>query len=205
MKNNLMFLGMVSAAIVMGGCSQQQAASAGAISPDGGYGTPGSYDASGAEVVAGETVTLDGQDVSNSGARGGNGAGVGSSTVSSSTSGNSGYGSGSSGANGSGKNSVYFGYDSNKLQSTERSKISSDAGTLQSSSNVKVEGNSDEFGTDEYNYALGLKRAKAVKDEMVARGVSSDKISVVSYGESNPVCADGTKECYQKNRRADYN
>ena len=69
---------------------------------------------------------------------------------------------------------------------------------------VKVEGNCDEWGTDEYNYALGLKRAKVVKDALIADGISESKISVVSFGESNPVCADKTKECWSKNRRAEY-
>jgi len=106
--------------------------------------------------------------------------------------------------NGKGMNSVYFGYDSNRIKTAEKEKIAKDASALKEKEQVKVEGNSDEFGTDEYNYALGLRRAKAVKDSMVAKGVSSKNITVVSYGESNPVCQDGTKECYRKNRRADY-
>jgi len=103
-------------------------------------------------------------------------------------------------------NSVYFGYDSNKIKPKGKKKIKKDIAALKNkeSGKVKIEGNSDEFGTDEYNYALGLKRAKAVKDSMVAKGVPEKKISIVSYGESNPVCQDGTKDCYQQNRRADY-
>jgi len=143
----------------------------------------------GATMVASDTVTLDG-----AGAGGLDGAGVEGAN-----------GGGSAGARGNGKNSVHFAYDSNKLSQREKQKIAKDAGTLRQKSVVKVEGNSDEFGTDEYNYALGLRRAKAVKDNMVARGVPAEKIKLVSYGESNPVCQDGTKKCYQKNRRADYN
>ncbi len=133
----------------------------------------------GAIVVASDTVTLDRADAN--GADGAKGT-----------------------ANGSGKNSVHFAYDSNKLSQQEKGKISRDTTTLKHKSVIKVEGNSDEFGTDEYNYALGLRRAKAVKDTMVAKGVPAKKIKVVSYGESNPVCQDGTKDCYQENRRADY-
>jgi len=135
----------------------------------------------GATMVASDTVTLDG---AGGGANGGAGA------------------NGSRG--GSGRNSVHFAYDSNKLSSQERAKIARDAGTLRNRSQIKVEGNSDEFGTDEYNYALGLRRAKAVKDDMVAKGVDPSKIKVVSYGESNPECQDKTQACYQQNRRADY-
>ncbi len=69
---------------------------------------------------------------------------------------------------------------------------------------VKLEGNCDEWGSDEYNYALGLRRANAVKDEMVANGVASERITMVSYGESNPVCAEKTQECWAENRRVDF-
>ena len=69
---------------------------------------------------------------------------------------------------------------------------------------IKVEGNCDEWGTDQYNYALGLKRAKSVKDALGARGVNADRIMVVSYGESNPACKESNKACWDKNRRAEF-
>ena len=69
---------------------------------------------------------------------------------------------------------------------------------------IKLEGNCDEWGSDEYNYALGLRRANAVKAAMTAQGVSADRITMVSYGESNPVCTDKTKECWAHNRRVDF-
>jgi peptidoglycan-associated lipoprotein len=69
---------------------------------------------------------------------------------------------------------------------------------------VKVEGNCDEWGTDEYNYALGLKRANTVKKDLIRNGISSDRIITVSYGESNPVCGDQTAKCWNLNRRVDY-
>ena len=68
---------------------------------------------------------------------------------------------------------------------------------------IKIEGNCDEFGTDEYNYALGLKRAKAVKDSLVAQGISSSKMLMVSFGESSPVCQTPSDSCYDRNRRVD--
>ena len=68
---------------------------------------------------------------------------------------------------------------------------------------VVIEGNTDEFGTDEYNYALGTKRAIAVREALVVKGINKDGIRVVSFGESKPVCTDKTKECYQKNRCSD--
>jgi len=69
---------------------------------------------------------------------------------------------------------------------------------------IKLEGNCDEWGSDEYNYALGLKRAKAVKQAMIAEGVDASNISMVSYGENSPVCTDKTQECWAKNRRVDF-
>jgi len=68
---------------------------------------------------------------------------------------------------------------------------------------VKLEGNADERGTDEYNYALGLKRANSVKAVYTAKGIADAKISTVSLGEGNPVCKESTEECWGKNRRVD--
>jgi len=69
---------------------------------------------------------------------------------------------------------------------------------------IKVEGNCDEFGSDEYNFALGLKRANAVKAALVNGGVNADTISMTSLGESNPICLEKTQECWAKNRRVDF-
>ena len=71
------------------------------------------------------------------------------------------------------------------------------------SAKAKLEGNADERGTDEYNYALGLKRANSVKAGYVAKGVAEAGISTVRYGEGNPVCKESTEECWAKNRRVD--
>lgn len=101
--------------------------------------------------------------------------------------------------------SIYFGFDKYNLTEEQRKIAKDNASKLNGlEGSVKVEGNCDEWGTDEYNYALGLKRAKVVKDALIADGISESKISVVSFGESNPVCADKTKECWSKNRRAEY-
>ena len=68
---------------------------------------------------------------------------------------------------------------------------------------VKIEGNCDEFGSDEYNYALGLKRAKSVKDSLTTQGINTNQITLISYGESNPQCREMSDSCYRKNRRVD--
>ena len=101
---------------------------------------------------------------------------------------------------------VYFGFDKYNLTADNKSKAVSNASKLSavsSDTTVKVLGNTDEWGSDEYNYALGLKRANAVKDVLVANGVTTN-ISLVSLGESNPVCTEKTKDCWAKNRRVEH-
>jgi peptidoglycan-associated lipoprotein len=68
---------------------------------------------------------------------------------------------------------------------------------------IKLEANCDEWGSDEYNYALGLKRANAVKNTMLKDGIDASRITMVSYGESNPTCTDKTDACWAQNRRVD--
>lgn len=102
---------------------------------------------------------------------------------------------------------LYFAFDKFNLSDDMRSVSKSNADKMLAanlSEKIKLEGNCDEFGSDEYNYALGLKRAKAAKDALVADGVSSDLITMVSYGESNPSCTEHNKECWEQNRRVEY-
>lgn len=100
--------------------------------------------------------------------------------------------------------SIYFDFGDYGISSSMQSAIARNVSVAGSASRkIKVEGNCDEFGTDEYNYALGLKRAKTVKDALVSQGVQGSKIIMVSYGESNPVCTAATDSCYGKNRRVD--
>ncbi len=68
---------------------------------------------------------------------------------------------------------------------------------------IRIEGNCDERGTDEYNHALGLKRAKAVRSVLISNGIPSSKINIISYGESNPVCTGHSAPCHAKNRRVE--
>jgi len=70
--------------------------------------------------------------------------------------------------------------------------------------NLSVEGHCDERGTNEYNLALGDRRAKSVRDFLIALGIASKRIEIVSYGEEKPQCSEQTEECWAKNRRAHF-
>ena len=67
-----------------------------------------------------------------------------------------------------------------------------------------IEGHTDERGTNEYNLALGERRAKATRDYLVSVGIDAGRITVISYGEERPVCTDKTEACWAKNRRAHF-
>ncbi|MBI5075095.1 MAG: peptidoglycan-associated lipoprotein Pal [Nitrospirae bacterium] len=76
--------------------------------------------------------------------------------------------------------------------------------TKNTTARLSVEGHCDERGTNEYNLALGDRRAKAVKDYLVSLGVASGRIDVISYGEEKPACKEQTESCWAKNRRAHF-
>ena len=101
---------------------------------------------------------------------------------------------------------VYFGFDKYNLTADNKDKATSNASKLsplKADTTVTVSGNTDEWGSDEYNYALGLKRANSVKDVLVANGVTAN-VALVSLGESSPVCTEKTKDCWAKNRRVEH-
>ncbi|WP_295418536.1 OmpA family protein [Sulfurovum sp.] len=101
--------------------------------------------------------------------------------------------------------SIYFAFGDYTIAPGMEDHISKNVNVINSAgaSRIKIEGNCDEFGTDEYNYALGLKRAKAVKDSLAAQGIAANRMLIVSFGESNPVCSSPTDSCYERNRRVD--
>jgi peptidoglycan-associated lipoprotein len=106
--------------------------------------------------------------------------------------------------------SIHFAFDKYNITDSMREVATTNAGKIQKVGDsyenlkIKLEGNCDEWGTDEYNYALGLKRAKSAKDALIADGVDADKIMMVSFGESNPVCTEKNVKCWKLNRRVDY-
>jgi peptidoglycan-associated lipoprotein len=69
---------------------------------------------------------------------------------------------------------------------------------------VRIEGNADDRGSDEYNLALGQRRSAAAKRYLAARGIDASRIDVVSFGEEKPVCKDEAESCWHQNRRDEF-
>ena len=70
--------------------------------------------------------------------------------------------------------------------------------------NVVVSGHCDERGTNEYNYALGHRRAEAVKSYLVTKGINPSRLRTTSYGEDRGTCKSSTEDCWAQNRRAEF-
>jgi len=105
------------------------------------------------------------------------------------------------------KLTVYFDFDKYNIKDSEWPKVEELAKIIKNFKGnfiIRIEGNCDEWGTEEYNYALGLKRANSVKDALIKLGVDPKKLTVISYGELNPVCMEHNKKCWAKNRRDDF-
>jgi len=110
---------------------------------------------------------------------------------------------------GSDVENIYFAVDQYNITSDKLPIIYKNANALRSrvnsNSKLKVEGHCDASGSDEYNYALGLRRAKSAKESLITNGLKADNIFIVSMGESSPECYDGTSaSCYAKNRRVEF-
>ncbi|HJV36923.1 peptidoglycan-associated lipoprotein Pal [Geomonas sp.] len=101
---------------------------------------------------------------------------------------------------------IYFNFDSADLSQQSRDTLSKNADVMSRNSSIKVriEGNCDERGSDEYNLALGERRAKAARDYLVKLGISSARLSVISYGEEKPVDPGHDESAWSKNRRDEF-
>ena len=102
------------------------------------------------------------------------------------------------------KDRVFFATNESILTTASRETLRAQAAWLRknSSINVVLEGHADERGTREYNLALGERRANAAKDYLMTYGISSDRISVLSYGKERPVDSGSNPLSWLKNRRS---
>jgi len=99
---------------------------------------------------------------------------------------------------------VFFEFDRYDLSADARTVLRANADWLKTNPAVRVEieGHCDERGTNEYNLALGAKRAQAAREYLSTLGVSSERLSTTSFGEEIPVCRESTESCWKQNRRA---
>ena len=99
---------------------------------------------------------------------------------------------------------VFFATNESVLTTASRDTLRKQAGWLRKNSDITVvlEGHADERGTREYNLALGERRANAAKDYLMTYGISSDRISVISYGKERPVDSGSNPLAWSKNRRS---
>jgi len=101
---------------------------------------------------------------------------------------------------------VYFDYDRALIRDDAKPVLDGNASWLKKFKTAKilVEGHCDERGTEEYNLALGEKRAKAAQDYLLSLGVASDRIKIISYGKSQPINPGHDEAAWQMNRRAQF-
>ncbi len=101
---------------------------------------------------------------------------------------------------------IFFDYDTDAIRPEAQATLSANASFLASHPEVKIVigGYCDERGSDEYNLALGQRRAESTKNAMVTAGISASRIRVISYGKEKPFCSESNEACWQQNRRAGF-
>jgi peptidoglycan-associated lipoprotein len=102
---------------------------------------------------------------------------------------------------------VYFDFDRSDLRKDSRDALSKNAQTLLKTlvnAKIKIEGNCDERGSDEYNLALGERRAKSAAAYLITMGVKSNRISTISYGKEKPAVQGNNEAAWSKNRRDEF-
>jgi peptidoglycan-associated lipoprotein len=105
------------------------------------------------------------------------------------------------------RQTVYFDYDADEIRDDAARILDAKVDALRSHAAIRlrIEGHTDERGSDEYNLALGQRRAAAVKRYLVARGIETFRMEGESYGEQRRACSSADNEsCWQQNRRAEF-
>ena len=101
---------------------------------------------------------------------------------------------------------VFFDFDKYDIRPGDAKTLDANANWLKSNPNhlVLIEGHCDERGTNEYNLALGERRAKSTMNYLVSQGVQANRITIISYGEERPQCTEHNEACWSKNRRSHF-
>jgi peptidoglycan-associated lipoprotein len=100
---------------------------------------------------------------------------------------------------------VYFDFDKDEIKPEFQQIMACHAKYLQDRpmAQIRLEGNTDERGTREYNIALGERRGNAVSSALQSNGGSASQLNVISYGKEKPVCREHNEDCWSKNRRVE--
>jgi len=100
---------------------------------------------------------------------------------------------------------VFFDFDKYDIRQSDAKVLDTNATWLKANDNlVLIEGHCDERGTNEYNLALGERRAKATMNYLVGQGVQANRVTIISYGKERPTCTEHSEACWAKNRRAHF-
>ena len=101
---------------------------------------------------------------------------------------------------------IFFDYDRSDITDDARSKLDAKVPVLTQNSGVRIRiaGHTDSRGSDEYNLALGQRRAAAAKRYLTDRGIDGSRIEIVSFGEERPTCTDESEGCWSRNRRDEF-
>lgn len=100
---------------------------------------------------------------------------------------------------------VYFDFDKDEIKPEFQQIMACHAKYLQDrpTAQIRLEGNTDERGTREYNLGLGERRGNAVSSALTAAGGAASQLNVISYGKEKPVCREHNEDCWSKNRRVE--
>jgi len=101
---------------------------------------------------------------------------------------------------------IYFDYDRSEITDESRAKLDAKVPVLTQNTGVRIRiaGHTDSRGSDEYNLALGQRRAAAAKRYLTDRGIDGGRIEIVSFGEERPSCSDDAESCWSQNRRDEF-
>src|SRR4029077_5905610 len=101
---------------------------------------------------------------------------------------------------------VYFDFDQSDIRHQDAKTLDANAAWLKTRGNdlVLIEGHCDERGTNEYNLALGERRARATMNYLASQGGQASRITIISYGKERPTCTEHTESCWAQNRRAHF-
>ncbi len=101
---------------------------------------------------------------------------------------------------------IHFEFDRSDLSEVARRALDAklDVMRVDPSLHIRIEGHTDERGSDEYNIALGMRRASAVRRYLTQNGIASNRVEVISEGEERPLCQDDNESCWARNRRAEF-